>query len=208
MIYLCLLVWHFHGSANFFLLAFLFDIKCTQVEKWERSWVETLFVFFFTRWFILVLYFGLFFVFFLVWRSQNKCLVFSGCLQKERCSRALCQFAVTSCARGMLRNALQRCLLWLPRVGSFFEYTLDLVLLLLLCSLVLSEAFLAQTFYWCLPHGEVIMNFALLQVKCNYMNLPYLACEQHVNLGILTHLTPMAQHTNRKISKFALHCGF
>lgn len=46
MIYLCLLVWHFHGSANFFLLAFLFDIKCTQVEKWERSWVETLFVFF------------------------------------------------------------------------------------------------------------------------------------------------------------------
>lgn len=110
--------------------------------------------------------------------------------------------------RGMLRNALHRCLLWLHRVRSFLEYMLDLRLLLLLCSLLLSEAFLAQTFYSCLPHSEVIMSSALLQVKSISVTVPYLACEQRANLSILTYSTSMTQHTDGPISKFALHCGF
>lgn len=205
------MVWDLQGPAHFFLLEFLFYIN-VQEEK-NESGAELKFYLFFSFWddlFWLCLL-GLFFLFFLVCRSQNKtklCLVFSGCLQKVKmlvgslsaCNGFLC--------RGMLRNALHRFLLWLHRVRSFLEYTLDLGLLLLLCSLVLSEAFLAQTFYWCLPHRKVIMNSALLQAKSNSVNLSYLASEQCVKWSILTQSTSMTQHTNGPISKFALHCGF
>lgn len=52
------------------------------------------------------------------------------------------------------------------------------------------------------------MNSALLQVKSNFVSLPYLACEQHVNLNILTYSTSLTEHTNGPISKLILHCGF
>lgn len=144
-----------------------------------------------------MIYFGfvcclVFFFFFLVWRSQNKCLVFSGCLQRAKMLKGPLSACCGQLCGGMLGNALQSCLLlWLHRVSSFLEHVLDLGLLLLLCSLVLSEAFLAQTFYWCLLHSEAIMNTALLQVRSNSMNRPYLVCEKHVNLSILTYSTSM-----------------
>lgn len=133
------------GPAHFFLLAFLFNISI-QEEK-NESGAELKLCSFHCK----MIYFGFvcclfFYFFFLVWRSQNKCLVFSGCLQRAKMLKGPLSACCGQLCGGMLRNALQRCLLlWLHRVSSFLQHVLDLGLLLLLCSLVLSEAFLAQT---------------------------------------------------------------
>lgn len=133
-------------------------------------------------------------IFFLVLKTQNKCLVFSGCLQRVKMLEGSLSACCGLWCREMLRNALQSCLLWLQGVRSCLEYLLDLGLLLLLCSLVLSEAFLVQTFCWCLPHSEMIRNSAQLQVKSNSINLLYFTREQRVNLSILTYSTSVMQH--------------
>lgn len=47
------------------------------------------------------------------------------------------------------------------------------------------------------------MNTALVQVRSNSMNRPYLVCEKHVNLSILIYSTFMTQQTNGPILKYA-----
>lgn len=133
---------------------------------------------------------------FLVCRSQNQCLVFSGGLQRSKRLKAPLSACCGLLCREMLMNALQRCLFWLRTVSPFLEFRLELGLVLLMCFPVLLEAALAQIFYWCLLHCEAIMNTALLQIKSNSTSLPYLAREQHTNSSILTYSTYMTQHTN------------
>jgi len=54
--------------------------------------------------------------------------------------------------QGIANECIAECLTGLHTVSPFLEYRLELWLVLLVCFLVLLEAFLAQIFYRCLLH--------------------------------------------------------